>query len=124
MKKKGARLSSFVLVSALSWKHLVKKKNKRRKGQIQKTYWFNLTRYHHLSTVGLIISSCRGRSLPDISCELFPLLHKHIRVARLRRVLLMLLWDVEGHGELRFTRGAGAGVHATTHGGRHLHFHL
>lgn len=36
----------------------------------------------------------------------------------------MLLWDVEGYGELRFTRRAGPGFHVARHGGRHLHFGL
>lgn len=36
----------------------------------------------------------------------------------------MLLWDVEGYGELRFTCRAGPGFHVARHGGRHLHFGL
>jgi len=63
-------------------------------------------------------------TLPDISCELLPVLHKHLRVARLRWIVLMLLRDVEGHGELRLAGGADSRVHAARHRSRHIHAHL
>lgn len=36
----------------------------------------------------------------------------------------MLLGDVEGHSELRFTRRSSTGDHSAGHGGCHLHLHL
>lgn len=63
-------------------------------------------------------------SVPDISCKLFPLFHKHVGVTGLWWTGLMLLWDVEGHSELRLTCRAISRLHAARHRGRHLHFDL
>lgn len=63
-------------------------------------------------------------ALPDVCCELLPVLYKHLWVAGLRRILLMFLRDVEGHGELGFTCGAGSRVHTARYRGRHVHFDL
>lgn len=52
------------------------------------------------------------------------MLYKHLGLVGLGWSGLMLLWDVEGYGELRFTCRAGPGFHVARHGGRHLHFGL
>lgn len=62
--------------------------------------------------------------LPDVGGELLPVLHKHLGVARLGRLGLKFVWDVEGNGELRLAVWAGSRVHAARHGRGHLHFGL
>lgn len=70
-----------------------------------------LVTQHHLKLTIQYINAVFVCTLPDISCELFPLLHIHLRVARLRWTVLMLFWDVKGYGELRFTCRAGSRIH-------------
>lgn len=62
--------------------------------------------------------------LPDICSELFPVLQEHIGVSGLRWVFLKLIWDVEGHGKLRFAGGAGSRDHMARDGCGHLHLGL
>lgn len=69
--------------------------------------------------ISLLTTRC---TLPDVSCELLPVLEKHLRVARFWRIGLMLLGDVEGYSELRLARRAGSRFHAASYRGRHLHF--
>lgn len=63
-------------------------------------------------------------ALPDVSGELLPVLYEHLRVAGRWWVLLMFLWDEEGHGELRLAGWALSRDHTAGHRGCHLHLHL
>lgn len=55
--------------------------------------------------------------LPDINCHLLPLFHKDVAVLRLGGLFLVLLRQVEGHGDV--THWLLFGLHAAGHRGRH-----